>query len=134
MAQSLWSQPDNQSAVEVPKVSGCRGCGLIYEPRVYFLGASSEGPSRCPKCTSPQVEDLGSLPFTTTTERGVYLIGELDEGPLGPFKTDVEAHSKLWSWFDLRKESADREKQKGQPASQGKVIQLITKNRPAKGW
>ena len=134
MAQNLWSQPGSQSAPEVPKVYGCRSCGLIYEPRVYFSGSDvGDTGSHCPKCAAPKVEYLGSLPLTTTTDRGVYLIGELDESPLGPFKNDVDAHDRLWAWFDKRKEDADRESKKDNPAFQGKVIHLIPKSRPAQG-
>lgn len=124
-AQSLWSQHDRKS-VEQPKVHGCRNCGLIYEPRVYFLGSDVGSLSSvCPKCCSPRVEYLGPLPFTTENSLGVYLIGDLDEPPLGPFKDEVEARHMMWEWFDQRKQHAQCEGQEARP--EGKVIRFIPK-------
>lgn len=125
MAQSLWSRQDSRS-VERPKVHGCRNCGLIYEPQVYYLGSDVGNLSSCcPKCCSPRVEYLGSLPMTTENSRGVYLIGDLDEAPLGPYKDEAEARHMMWEWFDQRKEHAEREAQEGR--DQGKVIRFTPK-------
>lgn len=118
MAQSLWNRKGTQS-VELPKVHGCRNCGLIYEPQVYFLGSDVGSLSSfCPKCCSPRVEYLGPLPLTTENSQGVYLIGDLDEDPHGPFKDEAEARHNIWGWFDQRKQHAKREDQE----DQGKLI------------
>lgn len=119
-ARSLWSLKDHGSA-ESPKVHGCRNCGLIYEPQVYFLGSDvGRLSSCCPKCCSSRVEYLGPLPFTTENSLGVYLIGDLDEPPLGPFKDEDEAHHMIWEWFDQRKQHHAED----QEDRQAKVVQL----------
>jgi hypothetical protein len=122
-AQSLWSPRDDKGA-EPPRVHGCRNCGLIYEPRVYFKGSDVGALSSCcPKCCSPRVEYLGPLPFTTESSHGVYLIGDLDEPPLGPFKDEAEAHHHMWEWFDLRNQHAEDQ----EDCDQGNIIQFTPK-------
>lgn len=120
MARSLWSRQASAS-VDPPKVHGCRNCGLIYEPQVFFLGSDVGSMSSwCPKCCSPRVEYLGPLPLTTENARGVYLIGDLDEAPLGPFKDAAEARHSMWEWFDQRKLHADCEAKEA--PGEGQVI------------
>lgn len=125
-AQSLWSQLSGKDA-EPSEVYGCKGCRLIYAPRVYHLGCDvSSINSHCPRCCSPWVESLGPLPLTTENSQGVYLIGSLDEAPLGPFESMAEAHDNLWTWFET-KEHHDGHKEQEDPQDRGKIIRLTPK-------
>jgi hypothetical protein len=83
-----WEKPgmasDNQDTY------GCPVCHLIYQVPVYSQSQDSRE-NYCPKCGSPRALHLGVLPFATSNNEGVYLIGDPEDDVLGPYQSEEEA-------------------------------------------
>lgn len=130
MVRSLWSQPED-SGSKSPDVYGCRNCGIIYDPHIYFWGSevTPNNLTHCPKCSAPQVKLLGALPYTFENNQGVHFVNDDDE-TMGPFKNEADARNWLWEWFNRKERHA---KDKEGTCEEGKIIWLHSKGPTKEG-
>jgi hypothetical protein len=109
MALSLLNRLDSEGELHSKENSlraiGCRDCGAIYDLSTYISGSDEAGRlcgSFCPDCSSYKVRVLGVLPRLVEDEGEWFLVGNDEETITGPYKTEAEAQSSLWDWFNSR--------------------------------